>query len=165
MNNREPSFNAADFEKQALHALEVLRRGPHRGAAKKAAGKKAAAKKKPKSNTPTVPTTPTTPTVPTIPDRITQTRYSSLQTMGRLLAQSSDVLAVLCPGLRAVENDVTKIIHYLVKVLVPASLAGVVAVPVEPYVIAMLALWIYKFGTNVLCPGKARGSSAAKRAA
>jgi hypothetical protein len=69
------------------------------------------------------------------------------------IVHQPDVRHRLCAALASGTGDMFDIGKTLVPVLIPLSLAGAIAVPVTPIVIAAIALVIARMGVGAFCKG------------
>lgn len=68
-----------------------------------------------------------------------------------LIESDRKLRTMLCAGLATVTEDLTDIAKNVTYILVPLSLAGTVAVPLDPALFAMLAFVIWRAGVSAIC--------------
>jgi len=74
-----------------------------------------------------------------------------LHTKAQNILNDGSVLKYLCPALKELTGDITDVAKNLTIALVPLSLTDVLAIPLDPYLYAMLAFIIGKSGISSLC--------------
>lgn len=128
----------AKFEKECLEALSVITAPTYASSRKVAATRSrttdSSVSKRPRKDT------------------ITQERKDSLYRQANNYLKNSEVLKLLCPGLKGIEGTITDVLKKLITILIPASAASLVVIPVDPYLYAMLAFVVVKFGIDTICP-------------
>ena len=133
--------DSLEFETQALVALEdfttLYRSAP--GKARKVTGpKKVPTELKPRKR------------------GISESRKRLYHTNARVWLRDSRVLSVLCPALKSLSADMRSSLKALIKLLLPLSIAGVIAIPVDPYAYAALAVVVSSVALDTICSQQGR---------
>ncbi len=87
-------------------------------------------------------------------DRVTSPKAVAAQSALRLLFNMEFVRRYLCPALRSASDDAFDIAKVLTPLLGSLSLAGVVALSLDPLIFAALSLLIARMGVASLCAEK-----------
>jgi hypothetical protein len=137
----QSAFDIAAFQRQVLRAVADIR-----VSRESRVPKKMAAKKKTRASEKV-----------TISTRrhVTEEKKRLLYVNAQHFLKNRKVRRILCAALKGFDKDITSVAKKLVIVLVPLSLAGTIAMPLDPYVYGMLAYVVCKFGLAAICGDKA----------